>query len=203
MKWDAMPTEVELNATVEGIKKRGIDVIVVNSSKEALDKVIGLIPKCSEVSNGSSTTLREIGFIDYLKSGEHGWRNLHEEMLNEKDEDRQDDLRRKCDTAEYFLGSVNAIARTGELVAVDASGSRVSAYPFAAKKVILVAGIQKIVPALDDAMRRVREHVFPQEDARAMKVYGAHSTLGKWVIIERELQEGRIMLILVKEKLGF
>jgi hypothetical protein len=77
-----------------------------------------------------------------------------------------------------FLGSVNAITQAGELVACDASGSRVGAYPFAAKKLVLVAGIQKIVPTLEDAIKRIREYVYPLEDKRAMKAYGMHSSQG-------------------------
>lgn len=178
-------------------------MIVVDSRREAFEKILEIVPKDTEISNGSSTTLHEIGFMDYLESGRHGWRNLHEEIIKEDDKEKRADLRRKSVTAEYFLGSVNAIAQTGELVACDASGSRVTAYPYAAKNLILVAGAQKIAPTLEDAMKRVREYVYPLEDKRALKAYGVHSTIGKWVIIERERNLGRITLILVKEKLGF
>src|SRR3989344_5149418 len=172
-----IPDKEELQEAVEAIKSRGINVIVVDNKEQALEKIIELIPKGMEVSNGSSTTLNEIGFIDYLKSKKHGWRNLHEEILKEKDIAKQMDLRRKSITAEYFLGSVNAIAKSGELVACDASGSRVTAYPFAAKNLILVAGTQKITSSLDKAIRRVREHVYPLENERAKKAYGMSSTI--------------------------
>jgi len=195
--------EKKLKEVVENIKSRGINVILVNNKKQALEKIKEMIPKGSEVSNGSSTTLDEMGFIDYLKSGKHGWRNIHEEIIKEKNMQKQMDLRRKSVTAEYFLGSINAIAKTGELVACDASGSRVSAYPFAAKNLILVAGTNKISENLEEAIKRVREYVYPLEDERAQKEYGMPSTMGKWVIIEREIFPNRITLILVKEKLGF
>ena len=198
-----MPNEKELEMVVEAIKSRGINVIVVENKKKALEKIKELIPRGAEVSNGSSTTLNEIGFIDYLKSGRHGWKNLHEEILKEKDVAKQMDLRRKLVTSEYFLGSVNAIAKTGELVACDASGSRVTAYPFAAKYLILVAGLQKITSSLDEAIKRIREYVYPLEDKRAKEAYGMNSTTGKWVIIEREIISNRTTLILVKERLGF
>ncbi|MCP8304187.1 MAG: lactate utilization protein [archaeon] len=192
-----------IEKTANSIRDRGVKVIVVDSRREAFEKILEIVPKDTEISNGSSTTLHEIGFMDYLESGRHGWRNLHEEIIKEDDKEKRADLRRKSVTAEYFLGSVNAIAQTGELVACDASGSRVTAYPYAAKNLILVAGAQKIAPTLEDAMKRVREYVYPLEDKRALKAYGVHSTIGKWVIIERERNLGRITLILVKEKLGF
>lgn len=198
-----MPSDKTISKTTDAIRKRGIEVIITDSGKEAFEKLVGLIPKGAEIANGSSTTLRQIGFVDYLKSGRHGWKNLHEAALAEKNPEKQADLRRKMVTAEYFAGSVNAIAETGELVIANATGSANSAYPFAAKHLILVAGAQKIVPTLEDAMKRIREYVYPLEDKRMMKEYGMHTSFGKWVIIENELNKGRITLFLVKEKLGF
>ncbi len=203
MKWGGMPGSEIIKKTAEAVESRGIEVIVVDSGKDALEKIIEIIPENAEISSGSSTTIQQIGFADILKEEKHKWNNLHEAVLAEKDPEKRTDLRRKMVTADYFLGSVNAIAQTGELVACDASGSRVSAYPFAAKRLVLVAGAEKITPTLDDAMKRVRDYVFPLEDKRAFEAYGAHSTTGKWVIIERERINGRITLILVKEKLGF
>ena len=202
-RYEKLMNDNELKEVVGNIEGRGINVILVNTRTEALEKIKKLIPKNSEVYNGGSSTLNEIGFLDYLKTNKHGWINLHEEILREKDPKKQADLRRKSVTSEYFLGSINAIAKTGELVACDATGSRVTAYPFAAKNLILVSGMNKITNSLEDAIKRVREYVYPLENERAKKAYGSGSTIGKWVIIEREIFKGRTTLILVKEKLGF
>ncbi len=197
-----MVSDVEIKETVKNLETRGIRVVLVDSKKQALDEVLRVIPKGSEVMNGSSTTLNEIGFTDFLKK-QKDFKNLHKKVLKEKDYAKASELRRKYTTAEYFLGSVNAIAQTGELVACDASGSRVGAYLFSAQHLVLVAGINKIVPDLESAIKRVKEYVFPLEDARAQQAYGMHSTLAKWVIIEKEFVPNRITLVLVKEKLGF
>ena len=202
-KWSAIPDEKIISKTIESLKSRGINAILVNDKKSALEKIKEIIPKGAEVMNGSSTTLIEIGFSDYIKSGKHGWKNMHEDILKEKDMGKQMSLRRKAVASEYFLGSANAISINGEVVACDASGSRVGAYLFAAGNLILVAGIQKITSSLEEAIKRVREYVLPLEDARARKVYGMGSNTSKWVIIEKEFIPNRITLILVKEKLGF
>jgi len=194
--------EEDLFKTIEALKNRGISVVLVETGKEALNKLISLIPEGSEIANGSSTTLNQIGFVDYLMANPAKWKNLHKDVLKEKDPQKQADLRRKSDTAEYFLASINAISKNGELVACDASGSRVSAFPFAAKKLILVASTNKITDNLDEAMQRVREYVYPLENERAQKAYGMPSQFGKWVIIEHDFPD-RTTLILVKEKLGF
>jgi L-lactate utilization protein LutB len=153
--------------------------------------------------HGSSTTLIEIGYEDLLGSGKAGWVSLHDRITAENDDGRRADLRRRAVAADFFLSGVNAIARTGELVACDQSGSRVGAWPFAAGRLILVSGTNKIVPTLDDALRRVREYAFPLENARAMKAYGTPSRIGKCVILAFEKAEGRVTLVLVDESLGY
>ncbi|MDD5340623.1 MAG: lactate utilization protein [Candidatus ainarchaeum sp.] len=202
-RWSRMPGEAELAEAVDAISKRGIRVIVASSAGDALVKLKSLIPAGAEVMNGSSTTLGEIGYLDYLKAGKHGWKNMHLQILAEKDPQKQADLRRKAETSEYFIASVNAIAKTGELAGCDQSGSRVGAFPFAAKNLILVSGANKIVPDLPAALQRIREYVYPLENARAKKVYGSGTTLGKFVIISHEIFQGRTTLILVKEILGY
>ncbi len=201
--WDKLVNEKELDNTVKNLELHGINVVVVNNKEEALKEVIKLIPKGAEVFYGSSKTLIEIGFNNYLEKEDHGWKNLGVEIWSEKNEDKRSDLRRKATAAEYFLGSVNAVSETGELVTCDASGSRVGAYLFSAKHLVLIAGTQKIVPTLNDAMKRIREYVFPLEDQRAKLAYGVNSSISKWAIIEKESIKDRITLILVKEKLGF
>ena len=176
---------------------------ILDNKEQALQRLKELLPAGAEVMTASSTTLYQIGFMDFYLGGKNPWHCLGPEIFKEKDPEMQGMLRRKADAAEYVLGSVNALAETGELVACDASGSRVSSYPFAAKKVILVVGIQKITPNLQEAMRRVREYVFLLENERAKKAYGIGSTFGKWSIIENELQKDRITVLLVKEPLGF
>lgn len=156
----------------------------------------------SEVMNGSSTTLIEIGYDDHLIA-ERSWKDLHAIIVSEDDAEKRKEIRRKSVTSEYFLSGVNAIAATGELVSCDATGSRVGAWPFAARRLILVAGVNKIVPTLQDALQRVREYAFLLEDARFHRIYGLPSRIGKCVILAGEAQPGRITLILVKGSLGY
>jgi hypothetical protein len=83
------------------------------------------------------------------------------------------------------------------------SGSRVGAWPFGAGHLILVCGINKIVPTLGDALQRIREYAYPLEDARARRAYGTPSQIGKCVILANEKVEGRVTLILISESLGY
>ncbi len=203
MDYNNLPEKEIIQKTAEAITGRGIETTVVNTRKEALDKLKTMIPLGASVMNGSSVTLQEIGFIDYLKSDATAWNNLHEAILKETDPEKQRELTRSSVLADYFLGSVNAIAETGELVAADASGSRVGAYPFAARNVIIVVGANKIVPTLKDALRRLREYVLPLESERAKKAYVVKgSVIAHTLIISRDTKK-RIKLILINERLGF
>nr|MDO8112388.1 lactate utilization protein [Candidatus Sigynarchaeota archaeon] len=202
-KWTRIPPETVITNTAAGMKKRGFNVIIVDTKIQALQKLKELLMPGTEVMTGSSTSLYQIGFMDYYLSGKTPWKCLGPEVYNEKNPAQQQLLRRRSDTADFFVASVNAVAETGELVACDRSGSRVSAYPFAAKNVVLVVGVQKIVKTLEDALKRVREYVYFLEDERAKKAYGISSGFGKWVIIENEFAKDRITVILCKEPIGF
>jgi len=196
-------TKARVERTFAALKQRGITPIYVPDRRAALETVLGLIPNGSTVAHGSSTTLQEIGLVDRLKDPASGYRYLNPEWQAENDATRRSRIRAKLSVeAEYYLGSVQAICETGEVIGADASGSRQAFYVYGPPHVIWVAGINKLVPNLDDGLRRVREVALPLEDQRMKRQGGSGSSIGKLVIYERE-RLGRITLVLVGEKLGF
>ncbi|KCZ71213.1 hypothetical protein ANME2D_03248 [Candidatus Methanoperedens nitroreducens] len=204
MKYETLASEETVKRVMEAVGHRGISPEFVNTKEDALRRLQELIPPGAEIMTGGSTTLQEIGFVDLLKSGKHPWKNWKDMILAEKDEKKQNELRKRSVLSEYFLGSVHAIAETGELVIASATGSQLPSYVFTSRNVIWVAGTQKITPALDAAIKRVREHSLPLEDARMKREGYWGSTVGKLLIFERETDPGRkLTLILVNEKLGF
>lgn len=204
MDYSKVPNIETIEKTIYELKNHGIDTILVDNKKQALEKILENVPTGSKIMSGSSTTLIQIGFSEMLKSENHKWINLHKEILKETDKVKRSNLRRSSITnADYFLCSVNAITQDGKLVAVDASGSRVGALPFAAKNVLIIAGANKIVTDIEGAFDRIKNYVINLENERALKVYGVKSSLNKWIIIEKESVLNRIKLILVKEPLGF
>jgi hypothetical protein len=206
MDYGTLPESERIHRTVEAVSARGIHTELVETKEAALERVKALIPPECVVMTGSSVTLQQIGFEDILIRGDHPWRNFKADLLAEKDPAKQSAMRRQGTLAEFFLGSVNALAETGELVFASGSGSQLPAYAFTSRNVIWVAGVQKITPTLDEAMRRVREYVLPLEDQR-MKSMGnqAGSQINKILIIEREPAYLRrnLRLILVNQALGF
>ncbi len=204
MKYDTLASKESVEKVIVVVKPRGINPELANTKEEALQRLKNLIPSGAEVMTGSSRTLEEIGFVNLLKSREHPWKNWKDIILAEKDEAKQMELRRKSVSSEYFLGSVHAIAETGEAVIASNTGSQLPSYVYTSKNVIWVVGTQKIVPTLEDAIKRVREHVFPLEDKRMKSLGYPGSNISKLLIFQKEINPGRkIILLLVNEKLGF
>jgi hypothetical protein len=206
MEYATLPPLEHIQATLRAVKERGIKAELVDTKADALARVQALIPPGAVVMTAASVTLQQIGFEALLISGNHPWRNFKADLLAEKDPAKQMTMRRQGTLAEYYLGSVNAIAETGELVFASGSGSQLPAYAYTSRNVIWVAGAQKITPTLEDAIRRVREYVLPLEDRR-MKSIGnaAGSRINRILILENEpvYLRRNLTLILVNQVLGF
>jgi L-lactate utilization protein LutB len=200
---DQLPDDETVEETVANLEANGFDVVVVDSAAEALETIESQIPAGVSVMNGHSTTLEEIGFDELLSEGDHEWESLPDEIWSIDDDAERQAARRQSQTADYFLGGINAISETGELVAADLSGSRIGAYPFAAGNVIIVSGANKVVPTLDDAFDRLESVAYPLENERAQEAYGVESAVAKQLVYRREPEEGRTTVVLVRERLGY
>ncbi|MUV85806.1 lactate utilization protein [Natronomonas sp. CBA1123] len=200
---DSEADDGAIEEAVENLEANGFDVVVVDTAEEALETVQSQVPSSASVMNGHSTTLEEIGFVEYLSDGDHDWESLPDQIWSIDDDAERQAARREAQTADYFLGGINAIAQTGELVAADRSGSRIGAYPFAASNVVIVSGVNKIVPTLEDALDRLESVAYPLENERAKEAYGVESAVAKQLIFRQELEEGRTTVVLVREQLGY
>lgn len=200
-----LAAEEQVLRTADAVRARGIEVEIVETGADALERVRRIIPAGASVMTGASQTLQDIGLEDVLISKDHPWVNLKDELLAEQDAVKQLHLRRQSTLADYYLGSVQAIAETGELIFASATGSQLPAYAYSSPNLIWVAGIQKIAPTLDEAIQRVRDYCFAQEDAK-MKARGyPGSLLGKLLIFEYETtayNHRTATLILVNEPVG-
>jgi L-lactate utilization protein LutC len=205
MDYTKLASQETIDATVAALKEINIEAIVVETKADALAKIKELIPQGVSVMNGSSRTLEEIGLTEYLKSGTHGWNNLHAAIVAEKDPAKQAALRKQATFSDFYLGSVHALAQTGELVIASASGSQLTHVVFTSPNLIFVVGTQKIAPTLADARERVAQYVFPLEDQRMKSTGAPGSVFSKELILHREptMMGRKVRMILVKEKLGF
>lgn len=207
MDFDIMAPDAAIESTVEAVRRRNIRVVVLGSKAQALSRLKEMIPGGASVSTGYSRTLKEIGFEDLLKSGDHPWRNFKAEIAAETDRSRQMAVRRQSMLADYYVGSVSAIAASGELVFGSQSGSQLAPYAYSASNSIWVAGAQKITPDLESAVERVRRYLVPvlDNDMKERTAGKMGVFIGKLLIFEREDAgnvDRTVTLLLVREKVG-
>jgi L-lactate utilization protein LutB len=204
-KYDELASQDVINRTKKALEARGFLPEVVDTGAEALKRIKELIPPDASVMNGSSRTLEEIGFVEYLKADKHGWNNLHKNIVEERDVEVQKLLRKQSVLSDFYLGSVHALSEAGELVIASNTGSQLPHLVFTSQNIILIIGTQKITPTLEDAVTRLKEYVFPLEDARMKETGASGSFISKLLILNREpaFTGRKFHIILVNEKLGF
>lgn len=205
MNYDTLANEEMITKLSAGLTERGFLPQVIATGAEAFEQIKSMILPGASVMNGTSRTLESIGFIEYLKADQHGWKNLHADILAEKDETKQAELRRQSLLSDYYLGSVHAVAESGEMVIASNTGSQLPHLVYTSPNVILVVSTQKITPTLEEAFNRLDQHVIPLEDVRMKGVYGVGTMKSKTLIMHHEnpMMGRKIHVLLVKEKLGF
>ena len=191
------------------LASRGVSLVYARDGREALSYLLQRIPPGARVMNGGSATLEQIGFLDVLRGGRYAW--LRPAIAATEDRGERIRVRRQATTADWLVGGVNAITLGGEIVNVDGSGNRLAGYAFGAGKVILVAGLNKIVPDLTAAIERIRNTAAVQE-CRKLTLHtpcavtgrcdndacrGPERQCGKILIIENEKIADRITVLLV------
>ena len=205
MEYEELASAEIVNKTTKALKGKGYEVFVVKSGKEALEKIKEIIPEGTSVINGSSTTLTQIGYDDYLKSGRHKWDDLLGSVHAENDKDKRKELRRQSALSDFYLGSVHALVETGEFVIASNTGSQMPHIVYTSPNLIFVVSTKKIAANLDEGMKRLKEHVYPLEEKDMMSLYNTHTAINKIIIFNGEATSStrKIRFILVEENLGF
>src|SRR5665213_2195859 len=175
------------------------------TGQDAFEYIKKTIPAGASVMNGASTTLQQIGYVDYLKAGTHGWNNLQAAVVAEKDPAKQTVLRKQSVISDFYVGSVHAATETGELVIASNSGSQMPELAYTSPNLILIVSTKKIVRTVQDAFDRIEKHVVPLEDARMKQVAGYGTAHNKTLILHAENPAlGRsVHVVFVQEDLGF
>jgi len=143
---------------VENLKKHAFDAHLIPSKDEARSFVLDMASRYETIGFGGSATARELGLLDALRArGKTVYDHWQPGLSREQDME----IRLAHGTCGCFVCSANGIAETGEIVNVDGAGNRTNAMSFGPKKVVIVAGMNKVTPDLDSALRRVREVAGP------------------------------------------
>ena len=194
------------------LKANGFEVLYADNSKEALDKVMSLIPKEAKVGVGGSVTVRDIGLVEAIERQGNTIFMDWEKPIELKEKIK---VRKEALTSDIYLTSSNAITFQGQLVNIDGTGNRVSAMIFGPKKVIIVAGVNKLVDTLDEALARTKNITSPLIGKR-LNLKAPCVLTGKCtdcnspdrmcrvtVILEKKPRLSDITIVLVGENLGY
>lgn len=212
---------MDIKKTMANLEKNNMKPYFVETKEEVVPLIKTLIADGESVSHGGSETLKEIGAIELLKSGNYDY--IDRSGL-EGEELRQSYIRAfGCDT---YLTSVNAVTENGELYNVDGNSNRVACIVYGPRQVIAVVGINKIVADINEAVTRVKTTAAPPNTKRLdcktpCAATGQCISLNKenplicdgcespqriccnYVISAKQRHKDRIKVIIVNESLGY
>jgi hypothetical protein len=162
-QWQTWFHEKQVERTIKALKKNNFEALFVPDGKAAFEEVMKRIPDGATVAVGGSLTLAQVGLLEALEKRKI---NFIFPMRQGKNPEEVRALIQKTFLADIFLSGTNAITENGWLFNVDATGNRVGAMFIGPKKVIVISGVNKIVPDIETAEQRVRWWVGPQNAKR-------------------------------------
>ena len=190
--------------------RRNMEAVYCPTAIEGAQKVLELIAPEDVVSWGGTMTADEMNLKELLRR--RGQPVIDRDTAATPAE--RQELMRKALTCDTFLMSSNAISEDGQLVNIDGNGNRVAALCFGPRRVIVVAGMNKVVGTLDDAIARAR-HIAAPANLQRFDVKTPCSTTGccadcvspqcscaQIVVTRFSMNPNRIKVVLVGENLG-
>jgi hypothetical protein len=213
---DPMKAAFRLQAarTISQFEKRGIHGAYFENSKEAVAAFANMIPENSTVALGGSVSIIQAGLLDALRAMNIQLLDRYREGLTREEADEQ---RKLGMTADVFIASSNAVTLDGKIVSEDGFGTRVARMINGPGRVILLVGMNKLVPSVASAMERIKHIAAPMNCLRLGKSTPCAATgvcddgncfpperiCSQIVVIEANSVPDRMNVVLVGEDLGF
>jgi L-lactate utilization protein LutB len=194
---------------VENLKKNKFDAYFVESVEQMKELVATMVPEGASVAVGGSMTLFETGLIEWLRQQPV---TFHDRYNPENDVQV---MFRNAFTSDIFVTSTNAVTMEGELLNVDGSGNRTAAMIFGPKKVLVIAGINKLVKNMAEAEQIIKRTARPMNNERlntnnpcrlvgeCTECISESRICSVFVRMARSQIRDRICVILVNENLGY
>jgi len=156
--------EQKCQKAVEALGTNGFTAVYCANRQEAVDYILKEAADTRTVGFGGSMSVTDLTVQAAL--AEQGKEILNHSTSGLSREERIEIMRRQL-TCDLFLSGSNAVTMSGWLVNIDATGNRVAAMIFGPRKVIVVAGRNKLVDGgVPEAMRRVKEWATPPNARR-------------------------------------
>jgi hypothetical protein len=198
---------------IKNLNKRRMTASYAATAVQARNEILAMVPPNSTVSRTGSMSLVEMGLWEEL--AKNSTLTIIDPYAPNLAPETSADLRRQGLLADVMITSSNALTLDGKIVNLDGLGNRVAAMCFGPKKVILVIGMNKVVPDLESAIARVKHLAAPINAIRLGRATPCVETglcadcksperiCNMWSIIEGQLPEDRIHIKLVGEDLGY
>lgn len=196
---------------IKNLEKRNMEGFYFETSAECVSAILNEMPKDSVVSWGGSESIKECGLMDAIQNGDY--KLIDRATAKTPEESRQ--IYSQTVLSDYYLMSTNAITLDGQLVNIDGNGNRVACLIQGPKHVILVVGMNKVVPSVDSAISRIRNMASPANALRLNRNLPCAATgvchdcfspdcfCNQIVTTRRSGHTGRIKVYLVGETLGY
>ena len=196
-----LPSDDQITRAAQAVEAKGIRTLIAENSEDAEAMLFDHLPAGAEVFIASSQTLEQLGIPAVLERSEKY--HLVPEQRSKMAPRTQNRERLKLGaTPKYILGSVHAVTEDGQILIASNTGIQLSPAASPAK-VIWVVGAQKIVRDLEEGIQRIEEYSYLREEARLHQARSQPSSLHKARQIDKEIRPGRVLMIIVKEELGF
>lgn len=201
--------ELRAKKCVDALRKNGFDAEYHPGREGLRERVLHECGKADSIGFGGSMTVGELGIYDALKESGKKLFDHGRVPQGEKAAARLGQL-----TCDLFLTGTNAVTLTGVLVNLDMNGNRTNAMTFGPKKIVVVAGCQKVVADVADGIRRIKTFVAPRNTKR-LKLATPCATTGfcedcnspqricrVYSMIERKPPHSDITVLLCGEPMG-
>lgn len=196
---------------VRNLRGRHFEAYYCENKAQALEKALELIPQGATVGWGGALSAQQIGLMDALNAG--NYRAIDRDKCATPEERTQ--AAKDSMFADVFLTGANAMSLDGEMVNIDGTGNRLAAICYGPGTVLVIAGMNKVMDTLEDAVTRARTVAAPMNKQRfpnqtPCEVTGtcadckAEGCICNQILVTRHCRPvGRIKFILVGEDLGF
>lgn len=156
--------EQKCEKAVESLGKNGFTAVYCKTARQAFDYIVTAAESAATVGFGGSMSVVDLKIADRI--GEMGKEILNHGVPGLSLEARLAIMRRQL-TCDLFLTGTNAVTLSGFLVNIDATGNRVGSMFFGPKKVIVVAGRNKLVDGdVAAAVKRIKDSASPPNARR-------------------------------------
>lgn len=196
---------------VKNLISRHFDAWYCATKEEALAKALELIPEGATVGWGGATSAQQIGLIDAVDNGKYNALNRDKTSTPQE----RTAVMRACFNADWFITGANGLSLDGQMVNIDGVGNRTGMIIYGPTNILVIAGVNKVVDTLEEAVRRTRTVAAPQNAQRfglsnPCSVTGAcgdcknETCICNQLLITRNSKPaGRIKMIIVGQDLGF